>query len=221
MNPGWFILLLGPGRGQRPQGSVGGEDAVVAVTVDAGWRKSLTRLGTERTHCALGYTGMDQRMEESDTEEIATHRGPESWVDAREGIGEALTGARTGEVSSREIIPPGCRRGSGLGRQHGQVRYASAGTIPRGPRPSEWIPLIFSGPRGLGFCRVSSSWTLPWPTSNPKHRYRSGREGSQLVICGWRTPGTATCLRGWRGLELCGFDQIYGEVGVEVFLIIA
>jgi len=62
-------------------------------------------------------------MEEPYTEEVATHGGPESCVDVREGIGEALTGARAGEVWSREIIPPGRRRGSGLGRQHGQVRY--------------------------------------------------------------------------------------------------
>jgi hypothetical protein len=62
-------------------------------------------------------------MKEPYTEELATHGDPESCVDAREGIGEALTGARVGEVWSREIIPPGCRRGSGLGRQHGQVRF--------------------------------------------------------------------------------------------------
>jgi hypothetical protein len=62
-------------------------------------------------------------MKEPYTEEVATHGGPESCVDVREGIGEALTGARAGEVWSREIIPPGRRRGSGLGRQHDQVRY--------------------------------------------------------------------------------------------------
>jgi hypothetical protein len=61
-------------------------------------------------------------MKEPYTEELATHGGPESCVGAREGIGEALTGARAGEVSSREIIPSGRRRGSGLGRQHNQVR---------------------------------------------------------------------------------------------------
>jgi hypothetical protein len=75
-------------------------------------------------------------MEEPYTEEVATHGGPESCVGVREGIGEALTGARVGEVSSREIIPSGRRRGSGLGRQHDRVRYASAWAVPRGPRPS-------------------------------------------------------------------------------------
>jgi hypothetical protein len=62
-------------------------------------------------------------MKEPYTEEVATHGGPESCVDVREGIGEALTGVRAGEVWSREIIAPGRRRGSGLGRQHDQVRY--------------------------------------------------------------------------------------------------
>jgi hypothetical protein len=72
---------------------------------------------------------MEQRMEEPYTEEVATHGGPESCVDVREGIGEALTGARVGEASSREIIPPGRRRGNGLGRQYGW--YANR---PRGIR---------------------------------------------------------------------------------------
>jgi len=35
------IVLPGPGRDQRPQRSVGGEDAVVSVTVDAGRREDL------------------------------------------------------------------------------------------------------------------------------------------------------------------------------------
>ena len=63
-------------------------------------------------------------MKEPYTEELATHGGPESCVGVREGIGEALTGARVGEVSTREIIPLGRRRGNGLGRQHGQARYS-------------------------------------------------------------------------------------------------
>lgn len=62
-------------------------------------------------------------MVEPYTEGVATHGGPESCVDVREGISEALTGARAGEVLSREIISPGRRRGSGLGRQHDQARY--------------------------------------------------------------------------------------------------
>ena len=69
-------------------------------------------------------------MKEPYTEGPATHGGPESCVDGRKDVGEALTGARAGEVLSREIIAPGCRRGSGLGRQHGQARYRQRLTGP-------------------------------------------------------------------------------------------
>ncbi len=42
-------------------------------------------------------------MKEPYGEGPASHTGPESCADAREGIGEALTGAHTGKVSSCEI----------------------------------------------------------------------------------------------------------------------
>jgi hypothetical protein len=61
-------------------------------------------------------------MKEPCTEGVATHSGPESCGGARKGAAEALTGVRAGEVLSREIIPLGCRRGSGPGRQHGPKR---------------------------------------------------------------------------------------------------
>jgi RNA-directed DNA polymerase len=41
-------------------------------------------------------------MKESYVEGLAAHSGPESCVVAREGRGEALTGARAGRVLSRE-----------------------------------------------------------------------------------------------------------------------
>jgi len=37
-------------------------------------------------------------MEESDTEGLATHGGPESCAAVREGVGEALTGVRAGSA---------------------------------------------------------------------------------------------------------------------------
>jgi hypothetical protein len=39
---------------------------------------------------------MEKRMKEPDIEGVATHGGPESCVDAREDVGEALTGVRAG-----------------------------------------------------------------------------------------------------------------------------
>jgi len=35
------VVLVGPGCDQRPQGSVGGEDAVVSVAMDVGWGEDL------------------------------------------------------------------------------------------------------------------------------------------------------------------------------------
>jgi hypothetical protein len=63
-------------------------------------------------------------MEELYTEGLATHGDPESCADAREGGGEALTGARAG----RAIEPRNHRvRGADAvyesGRQHRQWRY--------------------------------------------------------------------------------------------------
>jgi hypothetical protein len=48
-------------------------------------------------------------MREPYTEGLASHGDPESCIGARKGVGEALTGERIGEASSREIIFPGCR----------------------------------------------------------------------------------------------------------------
>ena len=42
-------------------------------------------------------------MKEPHVEGLATHDDPESCGDAREGMAEALTGARAGWVLSREI----------------------------------------------------------------------------------------------------------------------
>ena len=53
-------------------------------------------------------------------EGVANRIDPESCADAREGIGEALTGERIGRPLSRDSTSyPGCRRRSGDGRQHG------------------------------------------------------------------------------------------------------
>jgi len=48
-------------------------------------------------------------MKEPYTEGPASYGVPESCVGARKDAGEALTGERIGEVSSREILTSGCR----------------------------------------------------------------------------------------------------------------
>ena len=74
-------------------------------------------------------------MEELYAEGVAIHGGPESCVGAREGAGEALTGARVGraiEPRNHQFgVPTLCPV---AGRQHGQRRYASRWSAPRGQK---------------------------------------------------------------------------------------
>jgi hypothetical protein len=49
-------------------------------------------------------------MKVSYGEGLAIHTGSESCIGVRKGAGEALTGVRAGQVLSREIEPPSCKR---------------------------------------------------------------------------------------------------------------
>ena len=56
-------------------------------------------------------TGGVLRMKEPRGEGVATHTGPESCGDTSNGVAEALTGVRTGQVWSHEIhFSSRCRR---------------------------------------------------------------------------------------------------------------
>jgi hypothetical protein len=86
-------------------------------------------------------------MKESYGEGVATHTGPESCAVDREVGGEALTGVRTGWVSSREIHAPGRElrvlRGADAveigGRQHRACRQREARQDPaRSETPSTY-----------------------------------------------------------------------------------
>ncbi len=62
---------------------------------------------------------------------VATHADPESCVCTRKGACEALTGARAGQVMSRERkMTSGGRRSRMIGRQHGTVRYRQNDSAP-------------------------------------------------------------------------------------------
>ena len=76
-------------------------------------------------------------MKESHGEGVATHTDPESCVGGRKGSGEALTGARAGWVSSREIpnhsrVPTLSAYAEG---NTGRGDSASPDRTLRGPRP--------------------------------------------------------------------------------------
>jgi hypothetical protein len=62
-------------------------------------------------------------MKESHIEGLANHNGPESCVDTRKGMGEALTGVRTGRVLSCENkLFQGADAVGGRGRQYRHAR---------------------------------------------------------------------------------------------------
>lgn len=76
-------------------------------------------------------------MKEPHEKGVATHLDPESWVLAREGVCQALTGARVGRVLSREICRVERRGFSTSRRQHsdGRQREHVAGST-RSKTPS-------------------------------------------------------------------------------------
>ena len=70
-------------------------------------------------------------MKESHTEGPASHSDPESCVGTREGAGEALTGAHTGGVLSREIrLNQGADAVVLSGRQHTRMRQGECAGDP-------------------------------------------------------------------------------------------
>jgi hypothetical protein len=69
-------------------------------------------------------------MKEPYEKGVATHLDPESWGPAREGLPQALTGARAGRPLSREIVLLGCRRRSSCGRPHCGHRYCEVFVDP-------------------------------------------------------------------------------------------
>lgn len=76
-------------------------------------------------------------MKESHIEGVATHDVPESCVRAREGTGEALTRARTGQdIEPRNRQTTGADVVNRGGRQHARHRYRK---MPDGPARSKTL----------------------------------------------------------------------------------
>jgi hypothetical protein len=71
-------------------------------------------------------------MEELYAEGLASHGGPESCVDVREGVGEALTGVHTGwAIEPRNDSSPGCRRRSPERKATSVAAFSRAAAGPR------------------------------------------------------------------------------------------
>jgi hypothetical protein len=71
-------------------------------------------------------------MEELYAEGLASHGGPESCVDVREGAGEALTGVHTGwAIEPRNVSSLGCRRRS---PERKAISVAALSRVVIGPR---------------------------------------------------------------------------------------
>ena len=106
-------------------------------------------------------------MQVSYSEGVAIHTGPESCDCIREDVGEALTGERIGQPSSRENLnQSGCRRVHFHGRQHGRARYRERSP---GPAWSKTLACAEALCTGTGRSRV-------WPAVGHR-RSASGRRG--------------------------------------------
>ena len=139
-------------------------------------------------------------MKEPYIEGLAPHGGPESCVSVRKGIGEALTGARTGRVSSPENAKhPGAptRFETAEGNTRSDER-ACPSAAPRGRRPlacaetpsartgrsTERPPRWRGGPRREGQGR-NPSMHGPWKSDRPvvpaKPPNNAGRPAAEEV----------------------------------------
>ena len=80
-------------------------------------------------------------MKESHREGLATRSDPESCAVVREDDSEALTGARAGQVSSREIdLPSGCRRPYGRRKATSTASPTRDALGPRAVKDPEHAP---------------------------------------------------------------------------------
>jgi hypothetical protein len=91
-------------------------------------------------------------------EGVAIHIGPESCADAREGLGEALTGGRIGQPLSRESflfwVPTPCKWRKAT---HPGASTASARTTRRGQRPWHVQTLLAWEPGDLAIGRSATA----------------------------------------------------------------
>ena len=99
----------------------------------------------------------------------------------REAASEALTGARTGQPSSRERSNPGCRRRLGYGRQHGRARYASVRPIRR-VDPGMCARFLYHGNREISCLAVRAVPAGPHREDEESKPMTHEREKSDSAI---------------------------------------
>ena len=138
-------------------------------------------------------------------EEVANRIDPESCAAAREGIGEALTGDRTGQPLSREsTLFPGAdvvplTEGNTAGRD-----IASAQTARRGQRPWHVQTLLVREPGGLA---IDRSAVAAYCAACGSGRWRPSRDPWRGGV--GRRGGSATSNSGLLAMTTCnaaGFE---------------
>lgn len=104
-------------------------------------------------------------MQEPHEKGVAHHLDPESWVTAREGGGQALTGARTGRaIEPRNRVVRGADAVVLGGRQHRGRRQARG---DRGPR-------VVLEPEHVRK-RLSGTWEISRSTADEGAAVREGK----------------------------------------------
>ena len=103
-------------------------------------------------------------------EGLASHIGPESCADTREGVSEALTGVRTGQPLSRERTLPGADSVKNAEGNTARGVSVSASSARRGRRPWHVRTLLVREPGDL---QLDPPGGFPWVVRIGKARSRS------------------------------------------------
>jgi RNA-directed DNA polymerase len=122
-------------------------------------------------------------MEESDIEGVATHGGPESCADVREGGGEVLTGVHVG--GAIEPRNPWSRGADAVVKAEGNIGggvFASRGRPPRGQRTQACVETPSARTGRSRRCPCLSSMPRPGWVRGVAWRQVLGRRGNAEAV---------------------------------------
>ena len=112
-----FLVVLGgalAARAQQPAMPVSFSGVTIRST-----RRSESAYGATGKHLrSAGRPARRRGCKSLTMKELQSASAPSSCAVAREGLGEALTGERIGQLLSRESFYSGCRHRANGGRQH-------------------------------------------------------------------------------------------------------